>query len=77
MELLNKRQTQDLINSIDRTRIPMSITPSMVASVLNYLLNSVPLLAVEVERLHILTADEAVDIVEKEFSSPLNLNGYE
>ena len=65
MELLNKRQTQDLINSIDRTRIPMSITPSMVASVLNYLLNSVPLLAVEVERLHILTADEAVDIVKK------------
>ena len=65
MELLNKRQAQDLINSIDRTRIPMSITPSMVASALNYLLNSVPLLAEEVERLNILTAQEAVDIVNK------------
>lgn len=65
MELLNKRQAQDLINSIDRARIPMSITPSMVASALNYLLNSVPLLAEEVERLNILTAQEAVDIVNK------------
>lgn len=65
MQLLNKRQAQDLINSIDRTRIPMSITPSMVASALNYLLNSVPLLAEEVERLNILTAQEAVDIVNK------------
>ena len=65
MELLNKRQAQDLINSIDKSRIPMSITPSMVASALNYLLNSVPLLAEEVERLDILTAQEAVDIVNK------------
>lgn len=65
MQLLNKRQAQELINSIDRTRIPMSITPSMVASALNYLLNSVPLLAEEVERLDILTAQEAVDIVNK------------
>lgn len=65
MQLLNKRQAQELINSIERTRIPMSITPSMVASALNYLLNSVPLLAEEVERLDILTAQEAVDIVNK------------
>lgn len=65
MQLLNKRQAQELINSIDKSRIPMSITPSMVASALNYLLNSVPLLAEEVERLNILTAQEAVDIVNK------------
>lgn len=65
MQLLNKRQAQELINSIDGSRIPMSITPSMVASALNYLLNSVPLLAEEVERLNILTAQEAVDIVNK------------
>ena len=65
MQLLNKRQAQELINSIDKSRIPMSITPSMVASALNYLLNSVPLLAEEVERLDILTAQEAVDIVNK------------
>lgn len=68
MELLNKRQAQDLINSIGRTRIPMSITPSMVASALNYLLNSVPLLAEEVARLDILTEEEAIEMVNRYFT---------
>ena len=68
MQLLNKRQAQELINSIERTRIPMSITPSMVASALNYLLNSVPLLAEEVERLDILTEEEAIEMVNRYFT---------
>ena len=68
MQLLNKRQAQELINSIDGSRIPMSITPSMVASALNYLLNSVPLLAEEVARLDILTEEEAIEMVNRYFT---------